>query len=197
MNTRQLKRKKLQDLKKKVENDLRKTSVKEFQDNLRKFCFIDDEDRLIIEMINGSEFIKTEKLSVSELTSFHNIYEKTGSVFKHDYTPSIYLNISLKNFNILNDKLSYQISNEDIPNLFINNELMCYTLDSKMIRMFYSTTFGYRSGYSEGNWNDLTSYHFINSKSIFNNEYITGIQKFQLLNTIGKIETPLGMCINL
>ena len=197
MNTRQLKRKKLQELKKKFENNLRKTSVNEFRDNLRKFCFIDDEDRLIVEMINGSEFIKTVKLPVSELTSFHNIYEKTGSVFKHDYTPSIYLNISLENLNTLNNELSYQISSENIPNLFTDNELMCYTLDSKFVRLFYSKTFGYRSGYTEGNWNELTIFHFINTKSDSNNEYITGIKKFQLFDTIGKIETPLGKCINL
>jgi hypothetical protein len=197
MSTRCLNRKKVKELKKRVKNDLRNRSVKEFQDSLRKYCFIDDEDRLIVEMINDNEYVKTEKLSVSGITSFHNIYEKTGSSFKHDYRPSIYLNIGLSSMGIVENKLSYQLTPEKMSDLFTNDELMCYTLDSKVVRVFYSTEFGYRSGYTEGNWNDLTSYHFISTKSILNDEYLNGIQNVQLLNTIGEIDTPLGTCINL
>lgn len=175
--------------------------VNDFRDMIRERCFIDNEDNLIVEVIKDVgewdwKYDRTVKIPVNSISTFHDIYIQSDTMWNEYESPTIYVDYEVENFNVVDQKLEGIDFNDDqgVSNRYVEDNLFSYPLNSKLIRPWLSKNFGLRSGYDrQYKWThtltDLYYTHIVKPTT-----EISTIRRIVPLGLSG-IDVPLGKCI--
>ena len=181
-------------------------NIDEFRKRIREYCFVDDKDNLIVEVIENKdekwEYSQTFKIPVKSISTFHDIYDFTETSWNYSKLPTIYFKTiinELKEVELGGGVFSLHPNFKDCDNfqdLFSKDSMMSFSLSSKVIRKWLNKKFTIRCGYDcKGGWTKHTYYRYV--------QYLKGLQKLNKTETLSlsvplnlseEIRVPLGLC---